>query len=321
MAKLKVGFTVGFAAMLIVCSAGVAWSGDSTEVDDDPLRYRGPARSGDSVWLINTRDIKKASAEDPGLQVQCFAAEKWEPAELDTLATAVDADTKTIVYVHGYDFTPEKAERVGWAMYHTLTENLPEDQPLRLVVWSWPATAIKFRMVRDIKDKIRRTNAEAYFLAWFLSRTDVDAVIGSAMGCRIVSGSMHLLAGKAPTLNTVVNSDARTKRLRTVLITAAIDDDWLLEGKFHGKAISQVKQMLLINNSMDPLLANFAMISRRDSVALGVAGVAKDQLEELADRLQQVDAAQDIGKKHGVENYLRSPATSSTIREFVLADE
>ena len=306
-------------AMLTGLEASRGGEADTSE--DDSLQYAGPTRSGDSMWLLDTRDIKNACAGSPGFVIQRHVGENWEAAELAVLSAESKGDTKTVIYVHGYDFTPEKAKHVGWAVYHTLARKLPDGQHLRLLIWSWPANSITIRMVRDMKQKARRTNSEAYFLAWLLSRVDVDAVIGSAMGCRIVSGSFHLLAGKSTTLNTVVKRGTRQDKLRAILISPALDDDWLLPGKFHGKALSQVKQMLLLNNSMDPLLANYAMISKGDSVALGVVGVATEHLGKHANRLRQQDVSGEIGQKHGVENYLRASATGTKICRFILSDE
>ena len=286
----------------------------------DPLRYDGPPRAGDSVWIIDTRQIEKASAETPGLRFQRYGTLDWDDADLATMTGEDTADMKTVVFVHGYDFTPEKAERVGWAMYHTLAADLAPKQRLRLVTWSWPATSIKFRMLRDMKTKLRRANMESYFLAWFLSRVDADTVIGTAMGSRIVSGSFQMLASDAATLNTDVNRDKRQDRLQAVLVSAAFDENWLAPDRTYGDALSQIKHMLLLNNSADPMLARMSMVAASDGDAVGVVGVSPATLGDLANRVSQHDVADIIGDQHGIESYLRSPQTSSLLREFVLAD-
>lgn len=302
-----------------LCGSALAADPEAASADD-PLVYSGPARTGDEMWLVNTREIKKASAKDPGLHLLRFNEESgWGDAELEALAAKPTDGAQTVIYVHGYGFDPDKAERVGWAMYHELRKQLPQPERLRFIIWSWPSTAIKYRFVRDMRDKARRCNTEAYFLAWLLSQVDADAVIGSALGCRAVTGSLHLLAGKAPTLNTSITKDDRSKKLRVVLVSPAIDNDWLLPGEFHGKAVTQVKQMLLLNNSEDPTLANYAAISpKRNAIALGLSGlVSIDKLSDAADRIEQVDAVEHIGEEHGVENYLRSAPIVEQVGEFI----
>ena len=291
-----------------------------TRPEHDPLVYTGPAQAADEVWLVNTREIKKASVQDPGLSLRrSTATAGWKEATIEPLAAKPDDALRTVIYVHGYDFDADKAERVGWAMYHRLREQLPAAQRLRFVVWSWPATSLKYRYLRDLRDKARRTKLEAFFLAWMLSRVDVDAVIGSALGCRAVTGALHLLAGDAPSLNTVVTADARRQKLRVVLISPAIDDDWLLPGAYHGKALSQVSHLLSVNNLADPTLANYAAIAtKQNAAAMGLSGLATpNKLGEAASRLDQVDVSELISKHHGVENYLRSAAIVERLASFI----
>ena len=294
-------------------------------VGDSLLRYDGPPRAGDSVWIVDTTEVSKLRLESPGLDFKRYDGLDWAGGKIDTML-AEDAHQsdgakrpRTVVFVHGYDYTPEKAEKMGWAVYHTLVADLPADQRVRFVIWSWPSTGIKFRMVRDMKAKMHRAQAEAYFLAWFLSRVETDTVIGTAMGCRIVSGSFQLLAGEMETLNTRVGRDIRRNQLRAVLVSAAIEEDWLLPDRVYGKALDQVKHTMLINNSMDPMLANFGMVSTSDTEALGVVGVQTETLGERANRLSQHDLATTIGREHGIENYLKSPEASALLREFVVA--
>ena len=305
---------------LLVLIGGAALAADEDPpAADDPLRYAGPAREGDQMWLVNTREIKKVSAADPGLAIRRANSEAdWEEAELSRLTVEGLAGTRTVVYVHGYDFDAAKAERVGWAMYHELRQRLSSEQRLRMIVWSWPSTAIKYRFVRDVRDKARRANAEAFMLAWLLSRVDTDVVIGSALGCKAVTGSLHLLAGDSQHLNTAVTADARRGKLLVVLISPAIHNDWLLPGEYHGEALGQIRRMLLLNNSQDPTPANYGAISTKSSpVALGLSGLEVDKLGDQAQRLTQVDVAEEIGEEHGVEHYLRSPPIVQRMAEFL----
>lgn len=305
--------------MLLLIGADLTRADDSPAPVDDPLKYAGPTREGDQLWMVNTRAIQKPTIKDPGMAIRkANDWSQWEDADLEALVAPTPRDMQTLIYVHGYDFNAQKAERVGWAMYHVLREQLPGQQHFRLIVWSWPSTALKFRFVRDVREKARRTNVEAVFLAWLLSRVDADVIIGSALGCRAVTGSLHLLAGDARTLNTVIAADHRQEKLRVVLISPAIHNDWLLPGEYHGKALLQVQRILLLNNTGDPTLAHYAAISLKGKpVALGFSGLlAADKLGDKANRLEQVDVLPYIGEEHGVENYLRSSPIVRRIAEF-----
>lgn len=301
---------------------GRCLSEETTDFSEDPLKYAGPASLGDDLWLVNTRHVSNPTATDPGMQIFHAGDDQWIPSDVKSLAGAPTDGVRTVIYVHGYDFDEEKAERVGWAMYHALREQTPKAEKIRFITWSWPSTVIKYRLLRDVRDKGRRADTEAYFLAWLLSSVKTDLVVGSALGCRIVTGSLHLLAGDSPTLNTSISAKERQKRLRVALISPAIHDTCLLPGQFHGKAVSQVKTMLLLNNSLDPTLANYALIASKGSpIALGLSGIPSiEKLGEAAERIKQIEASDHIGEKHGVENYLRSTEIVRSLREILLAD-
>ena len=302
-------------ALLLIISlhaqAGHAQSAPS------PRHEMGPARPGDSIWMVDTREVTQPTAADPGMALRVYRDGRWEERRLESLHGELSPHTRTVLFVHGYDFSPEQAERTGWALYHTLTDQIPPGQRLQLITWSWPSTSIKFRVLRDMKAKMRRAHTEAYFLAWFLSRVNVDTVIGTSMGARIVSGALQFLAGDAETLNTAIGRAERQAQLTAVLISAALDVDWLEPNQTHGEALSQVKQLVLLNNSLDPVLANFSIVAGND--ALGRVGLSHETLSAWQDRVAQHDLATAIGQRHGVENYLQAAVSRDLLQGIVLA--
>ena len=275
-------------------------------------------RPGDSVWMVDTREVTRPTAADPGMQLRVIREGGWIDTDVDCLMHD-SAPTRTVLFVHGYDFSPHKAGRMTWEVYHALTASLPPDQNLRFITWSWPSTAVKFRPLRDMKAKMKRADTEAYFLAWFLSRVNVDTVVGTSLGARVVSGSLQFLATDAPTLNTEIDGSMRRERLTAVLISAAIGAEGLQPTQRYGKALTQLKQLILINNSLDPLLANFSLVSPADADALGVVGLSTAPLIDERMHIEQHDVAVSIGKQHGVEKYLQSPTTRALLQASVVA--
>ena len=264
------------AVMLIVpCSYPLcAQTPTSTE---DPLNYTGPSRKQDEVYVLSTRELpvpKLGEVLQFALQ-RWSEADTWESASLDAFRT--DNDLLTLIYVHGYSFDEHKAERTGWAYYHTMCDALPSEQRVRFVVWSWPTTAKRFRPSRDLVEKAARADVDAIFLAHFVRQAtgkERVVVIGSSLGCRVVQGAMHLLGGgESDGWKLNINNQHSTPTTDAIFISPAVHDDWMYDGQYHDKAVSGVGRLLLLNNSIDPTLRRYTQVYRGRARALGLDGI------------------------------------------------
>jgi hypothetical protein len=111
--------------------------------------------------------------------------------------------------------------------------------------------------------------------------------------------------------------------VQAVLLVAALDNDWLAEGHFHGRAMTQVSAMLLVNNSCDALLRRYHLIYGRHSgqEALGYMGLAS-WAARPSDRAKvaQVEASYAVGKDHAFAGYLCATALIDKMRPYLLFD-
>jgi hypothetical protein len=114
-------------------------------------------------------------------------------------------------------------------------------------------------------------------------------------------------------------SPQRANRFRAVLMTAALDNDWLLPGRFHGRALSQVDRMLLLNNPCDRALKWYPWIDRcRKPQALGRFGVASHSaLGDDRRKIAQRDAGHLLGKVHDFNRYLACPTLMAQAWSYV----
>jgi len=312
-----------------VCHLGLAalCAAQEDAAPDDPLHYAGPPRKGDEVFLFDTRAIAqpKTAALDR-LDLQRWSEnDKWEPLSLEAFL-ADDADgATTLIYVHGYSFDEEKARRVGWALYHALCDDLPAENRVRYIVWSWPSEAKRFRPTRDVAAKGVRADGDAVCLARLLAKWPGDGsvhLIASSLGCRVAEGTLHLGGGGAIDGQTI-DRRPRDKRPQvfTAFISPAVHNDWLYEGQFHDKALAGAARLLLIHNADDPTLSRYSQVWRDRPQALGLTGLAApSKLSGGAEKIQQYDAREMIGENHGVENYLRSAAIVKRLQAFLLDD-
>lgn len=315
-----------FLCALVVAAFGIgAVRGDETPTADDPLNYAGPARKQDEVVVVSTRSLSAPTGHViPALVVERFnERDEWEPLSVDAFVNDKQPDVTTLIYVHGYDFSKEKAERVGWATYHAICDRLPVDKRVRFVIWSWPTVAKKFRPVRDFIDKAQRSDADAYYLAWFLAQLPSDArvsVAGSALGCQVAQGALHLVGGGA--LNDarlVLPEGHKWPPIATVFIAPAVNNDWLYPGGYHQQAISATLQLLLVNNPTDVALCRYGQPWKSKPVALGQSGLTDvEKLGEFSQRIEQYDASEQIGEAHGVEHYLRRPEIVDRVRKVLI---
>ena len=258
------------------------------------------------------------------LAVQRFnERDAWEPLSVDALVGDKRPDVTTLIYVHGYDFNDEKAKRVGWAFYHEFCDRSPTDTCVRFVIWSWPTVAKKFRPVRDFIDKANRSDADAYYLAWFLAQLPSDSrvsVAGSWLGCQVVQGALHLVGGGArTTVASLCPQITNGRRSTPCSLPRLVNNDWLYPGGYHQQAMTGTLRLLLVNNPADACALPLWPAVEVEADGAGQSGLTDlDKLGEFAQRIEQYDASEEIGDVHGVEHYLRHPEIVARMRKVLL---
>ncbi len=99
-------------------------------------------------------------------------------------------------------------------------------------------------------------------------------MIGYSYGARIASGALHLLGGgdmSGLKLGQRIHSERRS--IRAVYIAAAFDATWMQPNGYHGQALSQIDQLMLLNNRGDPAMRFFRMtVKKKRPLALGLRG-------------------------------------------------
>jgi hypothetical protein len=217
----------------------------------------------------------------------------------------------TVFFVHGNRISRHAARRRGLAVYSALVQQAVDQRPIRFVIWSWPSDRI-CGPLKDARIKARRSDQAAYELACVLNGMDPHepvSLLGFSFGARVITGALHLVAGGKFQRFALDRPVPRAQKLRAVLWTAAIDNDWLLPGRCHGKALSQVDRMLLLNNSCDRAMKWYPLLDRsRRRDALGRCGVAS--LASLGTdrfKIEQCDACCQLGRQHDMDRYLQQP--------------
>jgi hypothetical protein len=289
------------------------------------------ARPDDSIWLVSTRQAPCAVSCDgaePRLRYYRFessdpdAPRQWQPSDAATFFTSAPPEGITLFYVHGNSVSSSEAFRRGLAIYRGVARHAQDDWPVRFVIWSWPTTSIR-GVARDVRTKAYRAGPAGYRLAWFVNRLDPQTpvrMIGFSFGARVITGSLHVLGGGRLGRLALPAATDRTP-IRAVLMAAALDQDWLVPGHYHGLALTQVDRILLLNNSCDRAMKWYPLIDRcRRPQALGRNGIATCALGMEAQKVVQRDVCCQVGRVHGFQNYLGAPSLMAQAWEFVRAE-
>jgi hypothetical protein len=288
------------------------------------------AEAPPQVWLISTRSLPHCddlNQSPPPLDYwrlddQC----QWSAADAKAFRATDDPAVPTVLFVHGNRTDAGEAVDKGWNTYQSIRAQT--DRPLRYVIWSWPADREFRRNGPDVRLKAAYSDVEAWYLAQWLAdiRPGVRvSLIGHSFGPRIITGALHLLAGgqvagRGLPADTVKAWTA-TKRnpIRTVLLAAALDVDWLAPGGCHDRALSLVDQMLVTCNACDRVLRWYPRMYGRGGPSamgfVGPCGVAE------AKNIEVVDVSATVGRFHDYQCYNSAPDVSCRWAEYTfLAD-
>jgi hypothetical protein len=283
-----------------------------------------PLREQDQVWLVSDRSLGcNVECEVERLQYWRYDCQRrWTRASLNELLAAEDPAMTTTLFLHGNRISSDEAFTKGWSAYRTLV-HCADERPIRFIIWSWPSDPIR-GPIEDARVKAARTNVTGYYLAWFIDRLSPEAPLGlwaHSFGARAVTGALHLLGGGALSGH-VLHERVHPERApaQVALLAAAIDNHWLLPGRYHGQAITQTSQLLLVNNSCDALLKRYHFLYHRRSCqeALGYTGMNAGYLGEEADKVLQIDAGDQVGKQHLFALYLQAPGLMARVRATLL---
>lgn len=280
------------------------------------------------MWLVSTRQLPSAprgTSAEP--QVRRYQAQSgWSDSSIDELLAAEKPSAATCVLVHGNHTDRQLALSKGFEVYRTLVRGAKAEQPVRLIVWSWPSDQIPGSFREDARIKARRTNIEAFYLANFLDRLrgkNPVSLVGYSFGARVITGSLHLLGGGA-LANRQLEPRIESQRppFYAVLLAAAVDREWLLEGRPHGRALSAVERMVVLVNPQDRVLRWYRFVAPGEGgEALGSRGLPIS-LRSKHDRgkLVQVNVANAVGNRHGWTNYLGSNEIVKRLQQETLVE-
>lgn len=292
-------------------------------VNEEVPRIELPDGVADA-WIVSTRCVPTCCST--GIEPERFsyriaggACSDWEQSDAEGFFSSISADAPVIVFIHGNRTDSCEAIREGWPVYKRLACE-SGGQSFRFVIWSWPAEPIRGGPRKDALVKAARSDTQSFYLAAWLNRLPRSTpvtLIGYSFGARVIGGALQLSEGGTLLGREQPRTmpDGARRRLRVMLVAAALDCEWLLPGSRNGLAPQAVEQMLITRNCCDPVLRFYPRMRRCDSSsALGFTGpAAASRLAESGATFETVPVECQVGKDHAWHTYLRSCAVSSRL--------
>ncbi len=236
---------------------------------------------GERIWLVSTRglpfDVPCANLENPKLRVyRLNPCGDSTPVSLKMFESMLSPSRPLVVYVHGNLIDKQAAAKRGLDVYRAI-RSCRRQEPVDWVIWSWPSSFEGCRLIKDFRRKADRTDAQGLYLAWFLRRQVQSSMqismIGYSFGSRVISGSLHALAGGSLDGRRLGGSVVTGAKIYAGWIAPAMESTWMCPNGYHGRATKNLQELLILYSRRDAILKRYWLIDRvRNSVALGYSG-------------------------------------------------
>jgi len=239
------------------------------------------------VWFADTR---------PGtVALSRLETNRWEASTSQEFLNTLDTDVPLVVVVHGNWMTRAEAKVYG-LLFHRLSRNTGHH---RLLIWSWPSEKTDCRVRRDAQIKAVRADAQSEYLLAFVHSLPADckvSLIGFSYGAKLVCN----------TLQHYVEMSEPARRIRAVLLAAAMDQASLQPRGKYGDALQATEKMLVHVNRQDSVLRFYPLLNGCGGPeAIGKAGVSRNGMStESVAKIKSVNVSRMIGNEHGSKESL-----------------
>ncbi len=196
--------------------------------------------------------------------------------------------------------------------------------PFQMIYFSWPSDRPLSALASiDVALLGKRASRNGFYLTSLLQQLPPDCpvcLLGHSHGTRVISSSLHLMAGGSVEDHRHLHKGCDGKRIRTVFTASAIDHDWLNPGQRFDRALSSTECLLNLHNHNDPALLIYPFRRIGSSRALGCTGFTEKDRNKLGQRSHRVkdwDVTEVIGVGHLWPNYVKRPSLACNLRNYL----
>lgn len=309
-------------------SPRVALPAPAVPVPARPLVVRGPCDPDYSI--ISTRCCKD--------QVECCQPCNYQvyrfdgpgggrASSLDELYASLQPGVPVCFMAHGSFVEWDSMLQDCAGTYRWLRQAAPH-QPVHIIFFTWPSDdSVRLIRTLDVNKLGRRAELNGLYLAQLVSRVPEGhpiSLIGHSHGARMVSATLHGLAGGEVQGRCYGGGPDRGHRIRVVLAAAAIDHDWFNPGGRFDLTLCRAEAVLNLRNRQDFPLLIYPIRRPFSRAALGLTGVTNGDRRQLGGqncRIDDFDITHIVGHGHIWCHYYGQPDIACAIRHFVYFDE
>jgi hypothetical protein len=270
------------------------------------------------LWLVSTRHASSCPRLEQTSRLQYWRCDpdcNWRNSSISEVLASDDPETTTLIYVHENRVSEAEFFRRAPIVLQQLSNVSPAGKRFRLIAISWPSDRIGRHQRTDVQIKAKRSEAHGFYLAWLLDQIHPDVPVtlfGDSFGPRMIAASLHCLAGGSIQGQCLTQrTHPRRRGVRAVLMSAALDADWLSPGQRYGLALTQVEHMLVTVNRADQALRWYPRmyhLLHRGANALGYVGMPCDRsLSQQAGKIVELNVSGIVGNAHSWRAYEGSP--------------
>ena len=300
----------------------------ATPVPSRPLVVRSPCDPDYSI--VSTRCCKH--------QVECCQPCNYQvyrfdvPAagrgsSLDELYASLQPGVPVCFMAHGSFVEWDSMLQDCAGTYRWLRQAAPH-QPIHIVFFTWTSDdSVRLIPTLDVNKMGRRAELNALYLAELISRVPEGhpiSLIGHSHGARMVSATVHALAGGTVEGRCYSGGPDRSHRIRVVLAAAAIDHDWFNPGGRFDLTLCRAEAVLNLRNRHDFPLLLYPTRRFCSRAAMAITGITRGDRRQLGEqncRIDDCDITHLVGLGHVWPHYYSQPDIARAIRHFVYFDE
>lgn len=312
----------------VLCCMWLLQCASSSAQDTTLSQDAVPSSADTGFWFVSTHHSPQTFDYScpkfcPGV-LRYEQCQNFRQANLQEMIASLEPGVPVCIMIHGSFVDTASSCRESTYTWKWL-KSAGNQHRMQMINFHWPSYRDLTPLVAiDTNQLGRRAARNGYYLAELIQYLPPECpvcLIGHSHGTRVISSSLHLLAGGA--IQGIQHPSARVngRLIRTVFTGSAIDHHWLNPGKRYDRALCSTQCLLNMTNRHDPALAVYPFrMPLLVRPALGMTGLTRFDRHRMGPQSRKVldfDVTSVIGASHLWPYYFQQPRLAMAMRNYV----